>query len=79
MKTPEVRLLEVKGTMVYGEPMGQERLVRPVDIYPEFRAQPSNGLPPSSPGSRVCSARRIRDATSPHVRPSARPWARIWF
>jgi L-rhamnonate dehydratase len=52
MKITEVRFLEVEGTMVYDEPMGEERLVRPVDIYPEFRAQPSYGLPSSSGDGR---------------------------
>jgi L-rhamnonate dehydratase len=45
MKITDVRFLEVRGTMSYEGPMGEERLVRPVDIYPEFRAQPSYGLP----------------------------------
>ena len=47
MKITGIRFLEVEGTMVYEGPMGEERLVRPIDIYPEFRAQPSYGLPAS--------------------------------
>jgi len=52
MKITGVRLLEVKGTMEYEGPMGEERLVRPIDIYPEFPAQPSYGLPPSTSDGR---------------------------
>ena len=52
MKITGIRFLEVKGTMEYEGPMGEERLVRPIDIYPEFRAQPSYGLPPSTSDGR---------------------------
>ena len=52
MKITGVRFLEVKGTMEYEGPMGEERLVRPIDIYPEFRAQPSYGLPPRAEDGR---------------------------
>ena len=52
MKITKVRFLEVRGTMEYEGPMGEERLVRPVDIYPEFRAQPSYGLPSTTEGGR---------------------------
>jgi len=52
MKITGVRFLEVKGTMKYEGPMGEERLVRPIDIYPEFRAQPSYGLPPTTADGR---------------------------
>ncbi|MDP2954731.1 MAG: enolase C-terminal domain-like protein, partial [Chloroflexota bacterium] len=52
MQITQVRFLEVKGTMEYGGPLGEERLVRPIDIYPEFRAQPSYGLPPTSSEGR---------------------------
>ncbi|MDP6504935.1 MAG: enolase C-terminal domain-like protein [Planctomycetota bacterium] len=48
MKISGIRFLEVKGTMKTDGPMGEERLVRPVDIYPEFRAQASYGLPPDA-------------------------------
>jgi L-rhamnonate dehydratase len=52
MRITGVRFLEVKGTMVYEGPMGAERLVRPIDIYPEFRAQPSYGLPAATGDGR---------------------------
>ena len=37
MKITNIRFLQVKGTWEYDGPLGEERLVRPVDIYPEFR------------------------------------------
>ena len=39
MKITGVRFVRVTGTLDYDGPLGEERLVRPVDIYPEFRAQ----------------------------------------
>jgi len=30
--------VQVKGELAYAGPLGEERLVRPIDIYPEFRA-----------------------------------------
>ena len=38
MKITGVRFVRVTGTLDYDGPLGEERLVRPVDIYPEFRA-----------------------------------------
>jgi len=45
MKITGIRFLEVKGTMEYDGPLGEERLVRPIDVYPEYRAETSCGLP----------------------------------
>ncbi|MFO7698174.1 MAG: enolase C-terminal domain-like protein [Anaerolineae bacterium] len=39
MKITAVRFVCVKGTFDYDGPMFEERLVRPVDIYPEYRAR----------------------------------------
>ena len=39
MRITGIRFVRVKGTLHYDGPLGEERLVRPVDIYPEFRAQ----------------------------------------
>ncbi len=39
MKITDLRFERVKGRWHYEEPLGEERLVRPVDIYPEFRNQ----------------------------------------
>ena len=41
MQITGIRYLLVKGKLDYDGPLGEERLVRPIDIYPEFRAQPS--------------------------------------
>lgn len=38
MKITGVRFVQVDGTWDYEGPLQEERLVRPVDIYPEFRA-----------------------------------------
>ena len=38
MKITNIRFMRVKGTWTYDGPLGEERLVRPIDIYPEFRA-----------------------------------------
>jgi len=48
MKITNIRFLRVKGTWTYDGPLGEERLVRPTDIYPEFRAQ-RPALPVSHP------------------------------
>jgi len=39
MKITGLRYVIVRGTLEYDGPLGEERLVRPIDIYPEFRAQ----------------------------------------
>ncbi|HGE72549.1 TPA: mandelate racemase/muconate lactonizing protein [Candidatus Poribacteria bacterium] len=39
MKITNIRFIRVKGTWEYNAPLAEERLVRPIDIYPEFRAQ----------------------------------------
>ena len=38
MKITRVRYRLVKGELEYAGPLAEERLVRPIDIYPEFRA-----------------------------------------
>ena len=47
MKITGLRYVLLKGKLDYEGPLGEERLVRPVDIYPEFRAMgpgwPANG------------------------------------
>ena len=41
MKITGLRYVQLKGTLDYDGPIGEERLVRPVDIYPEYRALPA--------------------------------------
>ena len=41
MRITEVKLRELTGTIQHPEgPFWEERLIRPVDVYPEFQAQP---------------------------------------
>ena len=42
MKITEVRLLQVEGTLEYEGDFWEERLVRPIDIYPEHRDEGSS-------------------------------------
>jgi L-alanine-DL-glutamate epimerase-like enolase superfamily enzyme len=39
MKITAVRMRKLRGTMPTSEPFWEERLVRPIDIYPEYRAR----------------------------------------
>jgi L-rhamnonate dehydratase len=39
MKITAVRLLQLTGTMLTEGPLWEERLVRPIDIYPEYRTR----------------------------------------
>ncbi len=39
MKITGLRYVLVKGMLDYDGPLGEERLVRPIDIYPEYRAR----------------------------------------
>jgi len=41
MKITNIRFVRVKGMWNYDGPLNEERLVRPIDIYPEFRAKGS--------------------------------------
>ena len=45
MKIAEVRLRQVAGTMEFAGEFWEERLVRPLDLYPRFRAEGPNWLP----------------------------------
>ena len=46
MKITGLRFERVTGTMEYDGPMAEERLVRPIDIYPEFRARGPSWMMP---------------------------------
>ena len=39
MKITAVRVLRLSGTMRTDGPLWEERLVRPIDIYPEYRGR----------------------------------------
>ena len=52
MRITNIRFVRVKGTWNYDGPMGEERLVRPVDIYPDLNAVDpgrSMGIPGGGP------------------------------
>ena len=51
MKITGVRFVRVQGTWEYDGPLSEERLVRPVDIYPEFRAMGATSANYSVSGS----------------------------
>lgn len=42
MKITELKIRELEGTMEHPDPFWEERLLRPVDIYPKFREQGAN-------------------------------------
>ena len=39
MKIVDIKLREISGVMEHPDPFWEERLIRPVDVYPEFREQ----------------------------------------
>ena len=43
MKITGLRYVLLRGTLEVDGPLGEERLVRPIDIYPEYRALGTNG------------------------------------
>lgn len=47
MKITDLRFERVKGTWHYDGPLQEERLVRPVDIYPDFRVEGAGGMVPA--------------------------------
>lgn len=50
MKITAVRLLRLEGTMPFEGPFWEERLVRPVDLYPEHASQGEQPLAQIAPG-----------------------------
>ena len=46
MKITRVRLRELTGTITHEGPFWEERLIRPIDVYPEFRATPAGSWLP---------------------------------
>jgi L-alanine-DL-glutamate epimerase-like enolase superfamily enzyme len=39
VKIAQLRLIEVSGTLEFAEPFWEERLIRPIDVYPEFQVE----------------------------------------
>jgi L-alanine-DL-glutamate epimerase-like enolase superfamily enzyme len=56
MKITAVRLFETKGELVFPGEFWEERLVRPVDVYPEYKARGAGWLPKLSEGRYAMSA-----------------------
>ena len=52
MKITELRIRELQGTMEHPDPFWEERLVRPQDIYPEYKKQGIPGNPRSLGGGK---------------------------
>jgi hypothetical protein len=50
MKISQVKLRQVSGTMDFPGEFWEERLIRPVDLYPRFQAQGPGFLPKPSDG-----------------------------
>ena len=42
MKITDLKIRELNGIMEHPDPFWEERLVRPVDIYPDFRTEGAN-------------------------------------
>lgn len=51
MKITAVRCVQYTGTMDFPGVFWEERLIRPVDIYPQFRSEGAGWLPPSREGA----------------------------
>ena len=51
MRIDDVRLRHVTGRMPFDGEFWEERLIRPVDLYPSFRAQGPEILPKDSDGA----------------------------
>ena len=50
MKITDIRLFQVEGVLEHEEELWEERLVRPIDVYPEFRAQGAQHTPKIAEG-----------------------------
>ncbi len=56
MKITAVRCVRYTGTMDFPGVFWEERLIRPVDIYPQFRAEGAGWLPPAHEGAYAMSS-----------------------
>src|SRR5712691_7314450 len=50
MKIDRVRLTQLEGVLDHADPFWEERLVRPMDIYPEHKAEGAHWTPMDGPG-----------------------------
>lgn len=76
MKIAAVRCVEYTGTMNHPGAFWEERLIRPVDIYPQFAGQGPEFLPPSRPGSYRMTSIFVHIETDEGVTGTAGPIAR---
>ena len=51
MKIVDLKLRELRGVLEHPEPFWEERLIMPVDVYPEFRRRGANFMPGTGDGS----------------------------
>ncbi|HTF53886.1 MAG TPA: enolase C-terminal domain-like protein [Pseudonocardia sp.] len=73
MKIAAVRCVEYTGTMDHPGAFWEERLIRPVDIYPQFSGDGPEFLPPSGSGSYRMTSRFVHIETDNGVAGSAGP------
>ena len=67
MKITNIRLLQLEGTMEYEGEFWEERLVRPIDIYPEYRTQGASYSPQIAEGRYRIQAIFVELATDEDV------------
>ena len=73
MKITAVRLIEGKGTMTYPGVFWEERLVRPMDIYPEHKAEGAGWLQPGGEGQYQAEPGQGPQGPLRHARPAGTP------
>jgi L-alanine-DL-glutamate epimerase-like enolase superfamily enzyme len=73
MKITAVRVFRVEGEMEHPEPFWEERLVRPVDLYPEDRSLGAGSLPAAGPGRYRIVAQFVEIETDEGVTGRAGP------
>ena len=81
MKITKVRLRQVEGVMKHPDPFWEERLVRPVDVYPKFKAEgPSRctiELEPEDNSVKLTITHEIDRPDSPFITAVSDGWPRI--
>ena len=76
MKITHVRVLKMSGTLHHEGEFWEERLIRPVDIYPEHRAEVQRIDKADSQSSRI-TAYFVRIETDQASTASAAPFRKI--
>jgi L-alanine-DL-glutamate epimerase-like enolase superfamily enzyme len=76
VKIAAVRCVEYTGTLAHPGAFWEERLIRPVDVYPQFRAEGPWFLPPAGSGSYRISSVFVHVETDAGVTGTAGPITR---